>query len=178
MKRTILYMILGIIIVGAVAGGVYWRSQQAAPPEQETRSAVVEAEVINESGRVAPGMYCRVAIDLGRRDNALLLPAAALIEVSQTAVRQNGSGRPGNARVWTVNKGRAYQKKVSLGERNNEYYEVLGGLTPDARLRIWGRIPSARAEEAMISSHEIVAGDAGSHRIELRYEDPQLPWRR
>jgi len=43
MKRTRIYVILGILVVVALVGGVVWRARQARQLEQlETRSVVVE----------------------------------------------------------------------------------------------------------------------------------------
>jgi RND family efflux transporter MFP subunit len=106
--------------------------------DKATRSAVVEAEVQDTSGRAAPGMYCRVVLDLGRREDALLLPATALLEASEKAVLANGSGAPREARVWVVEMGRAHQRKVSLGALSDGRYELIDGLSPDAVVVVEG----------------------------------------
>jgi HlyD family secretion protein len=57
-RRTILYIILGVVLVAAVAAVVVWRAQQAQASEGETRSAVVERGTllvaVSASGNVEP----------------------------------------------------------------------------------------------------------------------------
>ena len=65
MKRTTLYVILGLVVVAAVAGALVWRSRSARQQEEETRSAVVERGTmlvaISASGTVEP--QARVSLD-------------------------------------------------------------------------------------------------------------------
>lgn len=80
MKRTILYAILGIVLVAAVVGAILWRSRVAAQPENGIRSAIVERGTmlvaVSASGTVeprvrvsldfeAPGRVAEVAVDVG-----------------------------------------------------------------------------------------------------------------
>jgi HlyD family secretion protein len=58
MRRTLLYVILGAVVVATVAGVFVWRARQAAQPEEETRSAVVERGTmlvaVSASGNIEP----------------------------------------------------------------------------------------------------------------------------
>jgi membrane fusion protein (multidrug efflux system) len=106
--------------------------------DKTTRSAVVEAEVQNPSGKVAPGMYCRVELDLGRREDALLLPAAALLDNARQAAVSTGVTTPAEAKVYIVRSGRAHQQKVALGAKSDGYFEVVDGLEDGAEVVIEG----------------------------------------
>jgi HlyD family secretion protein len=67
MKRTTLYVILGVAIVAAVVGGLVWRSRLAAQPEGETRSALVERGTmlvaVSASGSVKPQTRVSLAFE-------------------------------------------------------------------------------------------------------------------
>jgi HlyD family secretion protein len=58
MKRRTIYIILGIVLVAAIAAVIVWRTQQAQASEEETRSAVVERGTllvaVSASGSVEP----------------------------------------------------------------------------------------------------------------------------
>jgi HlyD family secretion protein len=58
MKRRTIYIILGIVLVAAVAGVIVWRTQGAQTPEGETRTATVERGTllvaVSASGSVEP----------------------------------------------------------------------------------------------------------------------------
>jgi multidrug efflux pump subunit AcrA (membrane-fusion protein) len=67
MKRTTLYVILGVAIVAAVVGAAVWRSRLAAQPEEETRSALVERGTmlvaVSASGSVEPQTRVSLAFE-------------------------------------------------------------------------------------------------------------------
>jgi HlyD family secretion protein len=69
MKRTTLYVIVGVVVVTAVIGGVFLlRSRQAQEPEQETRSAVVERGpmlvAVPASGSIEPQARVRLVFEV------------------------------------------------------------------------------------------------------------------
>ncbi|MBN1811861.1 MAG: HlyD family efflux transporter periplasmic adaptor subunit [Anaerolineae bacterium] len=57
-RRTILYIVLGVVLVAAVAAMIVWRTQQAQTSDEETNSAVVERGTllvaVSASGSVEP----------------------------------------------------------------------------------------------------------------------------
>lgn len=80
MKRTTLYVIVAAVLIAAAVGVVAWRSRQAAQPEGETRSAVVERGTmlvaVSASGSIeprarvgltfeVPGRVAEVAVEVG-----------------------------------------------------------------------------------------------------------------
>jgi len=121
MKRTILYAILGVVLVAAVAGVLLWRSRVAGQPEEENRSAVVErgtmlvavsaSGIIEPQARVsldfeAPGRVAEVAVEVGdpvkagdvlaRLDTARLelqvQQAQAALALAEAQLAQLGAG--------------------------------------------------------------------------------------
>jgi len=80
MKRTTLYVILGAVLIAVAVGAIVWRSRQAAQPEEETRSALVERGTmlvaVSASGSIepraragltfeVPGRVAEVAVKVG-----------------------------------------------------------------------------------------------------------------
>lgn len=68
MKRKILYAVLGVVLVAAVAGGLVWRSRRrAAQGQEELRSAVVErgkmVVEVTASGSVQPAQQVNLALE-------------------------------------------------------------------------------------------------------------------
>src|SRR6185295_20423199 len=49
-----------------------------------TRTAQLEVEIENSSFRLKPGMYARVDFTVEKRDNTLVVPANALVDVQGT----------------------------------------------------------------------------------------------
>lgn len=133
--------------------------------DKATRSALVEAELLEKSGPVSPGMYCRVELDLGRLENALLVPTEALLEDPGGSGSANGASGPVEGRLFVVKSGRAHEQKVSLGARSDGHLEVLAGLEPDARVVVEGqRLLKEGAKVTVIGEGAPAkpAGDAGN----------------
>jgi len=80
MKRTMLYVIAGVVVIAVVIGALAWRSRSVARPGAESRSAVVERGTIrvavSASGSVEPqarvglafetaGRVAEVAVEVG-----------------------------------------------------------------------------------------------------------------
>jgi RND family efflux transporter MFP subunit len=80
------------------------------------RSLRAEIDVANEESRLRPGMYATAMIELAHRENALTLPATAIV-------------RDGNATYcYSVENGTAKRRSVQLGIRSGPDFEVIGGL--------------------------------------------------
>ncbi len=82
-----------------------------------TRTLRVRVELNNHSGRLRPGMFAAVQIETGAKQKVLSLPLAAVIDsgARQTVLVQ-------------VAEGRFQPRSVKLGQRNEEWAEVLEGL--------------------------------------------------
>ena len=82
-----------------------------------TRTFPVEVTVANNDERIRPGMFARVGINLGARDN-VVVPDRAV-------VKQTGSA---NKYVYTYSNGTVAYKKVELGQRLDDSFELLSGI--------------------------------------------------
>ncbi len=101
-----------------------------------TRTFPVEVLVANPSERIRPGMFARVEIDLGQRDN-VVVPDRAV-------VKQTGSA---NKYVYVYSGGRVSYKKVELGQRLDDAYELLSGINDGDTVVISGHVRLADGAE-------------------------------
>lgn len=86
--------------------------------DEQTRTVLLRAKVPNPGVRLKPGMFARVSLTLGVRQNALVIPEQALVP--------RGSDRF----VFRVVDGKAVLTKVELGLRRPGVIEVVSGLSP------------------------------------------------
>jgi RND family efflux transporter MFP subunit len=112
--------------------------------EPASRTVAVEAEVANPDDRLMPGMYTRVKMNLGKRENALLLPLRALLERRTSSRNPEGatsrrSMEDGQLRVYVVREGRARLSPVVLGLRSERHAEILSGLAEGASVVVEGK---------------------------------------
>lgn len=120
-----------------------------------SRTVAVEAELDNEDGRLMPGMFCRVELNLGTRRDALLAPLRALIE--QTAASSTGSGRTAGsqeARLYVVKDGTARLTRVRLGAEDAERVEVLAGLDE-------GQLVVVEGQDGLVNGARVEVVQAG-----------------
>jgi HlyD family secretion protein len=68
MRRIVLYVLLAVVVVAAVSGVLYLRTQQTPSSEQETRSAIVERGTllvaVSASGSVEPRTRVHLAFEV------------------------------------------------------------------------------------------------------------------
>ena len=94
-----------------------------------TRTFPVEVTVANNDERIRPGMFARVGINLGARDN-VVVPDRAV-------VKQTGSA---NKYVYTYSNGTVAYKKVELGQRLDDSFELLSGIADGDTVVIAGQV--------------------------------------
>ena len=82
-----------------------------------TRTAEMEVEIPNASGRLKPGMYARVRLISSRKADALVVPKAAVVD---------SQGRKG---VFLVQNDQAVFRAVTLGLEEPNRVEVTDGLS-------------------------------------------------
>ncbi len=80
------------------------------------RSLRTEVDLPNDGSKLRPGMYATATILLDKRDNALVLPATAIV--------QDGL----QPYCWCVESGKAVRHNVTLGLRSGAEVEVLKGI--------------------------------------------------
>lgn len=83
-----------------------------------TRSTKVRAVIPNPEEMLRPGMFLTVQLQVGRKENAVVVPEEALLAFA------------GQQYVFIVRDGKAYQTKVNIGQRQNGVVEITEGLQP------------------------------------------------
>lgn len=94
-----------------------------------SRTFPVEVLVANNDGKILPGMFARVDIKLGTRDN-VVLPDRAV-------VKQSGSAKKF---VYTYSDGKVNYVPVELGQRIDDAYELLSGVENGDTVVITGQV--------------------------------------
>lgn len=85
--------------------------------DPSTRTFQAEIIIPNPGERILPGMFARVSIDLGSRNN-VVVPDRAI-------VKQTGSG---NRYVYVFHNGSVSYERVEIGRRLGDAYELLSGV--------------------------------------------------
>ena len=93
-----------------------------------TRTFEVEVRIANGQESLKPGMFARVSIDLGSRNN-VVVPDRAV-------VKQTGSG---NKYVYVLNGSTVSYKRVELGRRLDNAYELISGIEDGDTVVITGQ---------------------------------------
>jgi len=92
-----------------------------------TRLIPVEVELIDKNSRLFPGLFARVEFQTQQKPNVLVVPVNAVMTSPQ-----------GERYVYTVNDDTAYYRKVVVGMRTEEYFEVLEGLSENEKVVVRG----------------------------------------
>jgi membrane fusion protein (multidrug efflux system) len=87
--------------------------------DESTKTMLAEIEVPNEKHELRPGMYATAVISVEQKDNALLIPADALVVEK---VRKS---------VFTVVDNKAKKVPLKVGFSDEKSVEILEGLAPD-----------------------------------------------
>lgn len=93
-----------------------------------TRTFEVEVRIANATEKLKPGMFARVSIDLGSQQN-VVVPDRAV-------VKQTGSG---NKYVYVLKDNTVSYKRVELGQRLDNAYELLSGIEDGDTVVITGQ---------------------------------------
>ena len=93
-----------------------------------TRTFEVEVRIANATEKLKPGMFARVSIDLGTQQN-VVVPDRAV-------VKQTGSG---NKYVYVLKGNTVSYKRVELGQRLDNAYELLSGIEDGDTVVITGQ---------------------------------------
>ena len=103
------------------------RVAQVAPVlDPATRTAQIEIEIANSTFRLKPGMYARVSFTIEQRENTLVVPTSAIVNIG---------GNPG---VFLPSKSEENEvatfKPVQTGMSNQDLVEVSSGLAEGERV--------------------------------------------
>ncbi|MCI6962201.1 MAG: efflux RND transporter periplasmic adaptor subunit, partial [Bacteroidales bacterium] len=93
-----------------------------------TRTFTCEGKVNNANSRLKPGMFGRVELNLGR-ENAILVSDKAV-------VKQSGSN---DRFVFVEKNGVAEYRKVTLGRRLDDKFEIVSGINEGDNVIITGQ---------------------------------------
>jgi RND family efflux transporter MFP subunit len=89
---------------------------------------VVEVKIPNGGGKLRPGMYTHVVLELGK-ERTFVVPAGAVLKLQGSNERY----------LFTVEDGKARRIPVQLGARYNENVEVIGDIKAGDRLVVKGQ---------------------------------------
>ena len=93
----------------------------------KTGTLRIRAQFANAQGRLRPGMFGRIAVDLGQRPDSILVPERAVAELQ------------GKNFVWLVNsENKASQRPIEVGDAVDGYVQVMSGLKAGDRIVIEG----------------------------------------
>jgi membrane fusion protein (multidrug efflux system) len=87
--------------------------------DDSTKTMLAEIEIPNENHELRPGMYATATISIEHKDDALLIPAEALVVEK---VRKS---------VFTIVDKKAKKVPVKIGFSDADSVEILDGLSPD-----------------------------------------------
>jgi len=111
--------------------------------DTSTRTFMAEVRISNPGERIKPGMFARVSFDMGSKHN-VVVPDRAV-------VKQTGSG---NKYVYVYTNGRVSYKKVELGQRLGDSYELISGINDGDTVVTAGQTRLADNIPVEIMNHE------------------------
>ena len=83
---------------------------------EQSRTLIVEAEVINTQGRLRPGSFAKAAILTTTVNAIITVPPAAIVNFA------------GIQKVFTIKDGKALEKPIIIGRRETDWVEITEGL--------------------------------------------------
>lgn len=108
--------------------------------DSATRTFAAEVTMNNANGKVVPGMFGRVKLNLGSAEH-VVVPDLAV-------VKQPGSG---NHFVFVYKDGKVTYNKVELGRRLGDSYELLSGVNPGDEVVITGQSKLINGSEVEVA---------------------------
>jgi membrane fusion protein (multidrug efflux system) len=107
--------------VASMPGSEFPATIARISPTIDTRNGTFRATAVinNATGDLAPGMFGRFSIAYENHADALVIPAAALIDEDE------------ETSVYVVNDGAVIRRAVQTGIANGSKIEILGGLSED-----------------------------------------------
>jgi membrane fusion protein (multidrug efflux system) len=110
---------------GRIFPGSVTRFAHALDPA--TKTMLTEIEMPNPTGELRPGAYANVQLELERKQNALLVPAAALL-----------TEKAGTS-VFTVLDGKTKKTPVQVVFNDGTNVEIVGGIRQDQAVILLGK---------------------------------------
>jgi RND family efflux transporter MFP subunit len=116
-----------------------------------TRTAQIEVEIDNANFRLKPGMYARVDFTVERRENTLVVPANALVDVEG----RHGVFRPAEGDV-------AKFHEIQVGLTSDQLVEVASGLAEGDRIVTTGAAALREGDKIILPGQRQGGGAAGT----------------
>jgi membrane fusion protein (multidrug efflux system) len=112
----------------------------------------MEIEVPNPTGRLKPGMYARISLTVGTRENALVVPRNAVVDVE------------GKRGVFVPQGNRAQFRTVETGLQDETRVEITEGLPEGARVITTGALALRDGDPIQIPDERQPGGPAAGTR--------------
>lgn len=91
--------------------------------DPRTRTSAVEVDIADPQGKLKPGMFAQIAIQLGQHQATLMVPREAILRMASV-----DPTAPPQPVVFTVANGRVHKQVVSVGLSDAKNTEILQGL--------------------------------------------------
>jgi HlyD family secretion protein len=91
--------------------------------DPRTRSVAVSIDVPDPQGKLKPGMFAQLAIQIGQRAAALMVPKEAILRVASV-----DPSAPMQTVVYSVVESRVHKQTVSLGATDGKNVEIVQGV--------------------------------------------------
>jgi membrane fusion protein (multidrug efflux system) len=118
-----------------------------------TRTAQIEVEIENRQFRLKPGMYAKVDFTVERKENTLVVPANAIVDLNG----QKGVFLPDEGDI-------AKFTPVTIGMMNPSQVEVATGLAEGQRVVTTGATALREGDRIVLLGQNGGRGQAGSGR--------------
>lgn len=124
--------------------------------DPKTGTFKITIEIVDEDGRIKPGMFGRISIVYDTHENALQIPRSAILEES------------GSASVFVVENNKAVRKTIQTGYGQSGMVEIIDGLSDDDRVVTIGQ--NGLKENAVVTVINELAiasetGDQGKEQV-------------
>jgi RND family efflux transporter MFP subunit len=123
-SRTPVRLVSDALPGAEIKGVVFMIGVEADPL---TRTVNLETRIPNPEGKLKPGMFVRMMVDVVTRENTTVIPDTALVRQGDQAF------------VYVVKESRVERRQVILGIAEGDRHEVLEGLKPDETVAASGR---------------------------------------
>ncbi|MBN2479678.1 MAG: efflux RND transporter periplasmic adaptor subunit [Parachlamydiales bacterium] len=95
--------------------------------DPQTRMATIELRLKNENNLIKPGSFAKVNLIFSKDEKTIKVPFSSLIYHS------------GSYQAFIFKDNKAYLKKLKIGDRSDDYVEILEGLNEGDQLIIMGQ---------------------------------------
>ena len=107
--------------------------------DDRSRTFPVEVKLVNNNGKVRPGMFARVGINFGNMTRVVV--------PDQAIIKQSGSG---SRFVYIYKNGKVSYTEVELGQRLGNEYELISGVASGDQVVVSGQSRLADGVEVEI----------------------------